>query len=316
MRRNLVKVLSAAFVCVLGAFSSIAAARIDILAAYDTRASAWLAAEGITPEAFAASQVAKANEVLANTGLGGQCSFRLVGVYEGAFTHPAMGDLASTLYSAMGSASAEWAALRGERERVGADIVAVFVDTGYSAGTMGISSGMLDATVEGVSVWSVGGQWLAQYMEYFSERAYSICDIQNASSSYIFVHEVGHVLGAGHSEVLSPLLDEPGPQLFSFSKAVMARAHNGAYYATVMGYSIDGTPGSPTYTVLPCFSSPYLMTSGGDSLGDAAHDNARTVAMTFPYVAAFRSEVAGIEAIDTAGGAAAAGPGEFPPRPS
>ena len=89
-----------------------------------------------------------------------------------------------------------------------------------------------------------------------------------------YIHEVGHILGAGHG-------DEPGDGLFSYSAGF-----NGGDYRTIMAY--ENGCGCPR---LPFFSAPRTITDdslGPVSIGSASNDNSRTLNETADVVANFR----------------------------
>jgi len=275
-----------------------AATKVDILVAYDTSAAAWLEADGRTQADFAAAQVAKANTVLANSRVDDAFEFRLAGVYEGRFTHDKASDLGVTLGLAVEGTAGEWTELRAARDAAGADIVVVLVDTGRTSGELGASNSMLPKVStnggEEIRYWGLDFPAVNEYLAYFAERAYSVCDIATVDTDNVFVHEVGHVMGAGHSEIIAPAYDDPGPQLFQYSSALMYEGSDGEHYATVMGYDKTGYAGSPKYVVLPYFSSssPEVVNPvTGEPLGDADHDNVKTLRETCVKVAAFRAAV-------------------------
>lgn len=265
---------------------------VDVLVAYDTSASEWIGERDFTSWTFAEQQIARANEVLENSGLGGVFDFRLVGVHDGLFTHNAANGLSSTLLAATESNEASWTALRDDRKNTGADLVVVFVNVGETSAEKGLSNG-LEPYVNGERKYGLDFPQARNYLEWFADQAYGIVGIAGAAESYTVAHELGHMMGAGHSELLSPNYSWPGPQLYAYSAAVMAQGSDGNYYATVMGYNATGYPDSARYTVLPYFSSPNLQNPvTGDALGDAEHDNVTTLRNTYAKVAAFRAEVA------------------------
>ena len=282
--------------CAFGLFVNVcvAALQVDVLVAYDTTSAAWLAAAGRTMSDFSSEQVDRANEVLSNSGLLETFSFRLVGTFAGKFSHDQSKRIDSTLSLATESSDAVWSELRSERESVGADIVMIFVEKGSSSGMVGHSNAMEPyvSTDNGAyeRQWGLDFEVADQWLVWFANRAYGICDIASADKGNVFVHEMGHIMGAGHSELISASYDEPGPQLFKYSSAMMYKGSDGSYYATVMGYNATGYGDSAYYEVLPCFSSPELTNAAtGEPLGDATHDNVETLKKTASVVAAFRN---------------------------
>lgn len=244
---------------------------VDVLVAYDTTAQAWLSANGRDGEDFAQNEIRNMNRVLKNSGLKDDFEFRLVGVHNGGFTVDSAG-----LNNLILSPAAE---VKNAREAVGADIVVILADTG-NPWHQGVS---FELRAENLS-----------FLADFANRAYAACDIVAVAGSEhgtVVVHEVGHVMGAGHSD----LMEAPyaaGPQLRSCSAAKMYQGSDGMYYSTVMGYYRRYSGDANTYTVLPYFSSPEsLNPSTGEPLGDATHDNVKTLRETCTLVAGFRSMV-------------------------
>lgn len=287
MKANNMKIVAAVVFTAL-AWRCQALTHVDLLVAYDTSAAQWIDAESRTCEQFAEEQIARSNQVLANSGLGNDFDFRLVGVYKGAFTHSSM---STSLNSAIESTDAAWADLRSARDAAGADIVVVLVKGGDTA-QKGTGTTLVPM-VNGERKYGLEFAQADEFLKWFAERAFCIVDIVAASEGYVLVHEVGHVMGAGHSEIISPSYDEPGPQLYNYSSAVMMQGSDGNYYATVMGYNVTGYPGSANYKELPYFSSPDVVNpETGEALGDATHNNVLTLRNTYSKVAAFKNEVA------------------------
>ena len=283
-------------ICAALAQTCVAAVQVDLLVAFDKTSQAWLEADGRTPEAFAAEQVEKANLVLKNSGLSSAFSFRLAGAFAGEFAHDQSYGVSLSLQKAMDGTDPDWATLHTQREAVGADIVMVLVDRNATSGMAGCSNSMepkiAAAGEEPVRQWGLSFDGADEWLAWFANRAYGVCDISAAAADYTFVHEVGHVMGAGHSDRLDPSYSEPGPQLFKYSSGLMYEGSDGNFYATVMGYGSTGAAGSPSYDVIPYFSSPDVLNPAtGEPLGDEDHDNVSTLRATCAKVAAFRSAV-------------------------
>ena len=264
--------------------------KIDLLVAYDTTAAAWVTSNGQTFEEFASNSVTKVNEVVANSRLENDLVFRLVGVHVGDFTYDSASGLNGVLSAAVDDQSASWKALRNSRDTVAADIAIILVDTGNNSGHVGESVSM-QPVVNGVRQWGTSFEAADQWFStYFSDRAYGVCDITAVHNDYTMAHEIGHIMGAGHSELLDSTYSEPGPQLFQNSAALMYKGSDGQYYATVMGYSSTGSGDGVIYEVLPYFSSPTLLNPHtGEPLGDALHDNVSTLKSTYAIVSSFRT---------------------------
>lgn len=89
-----------------------------------------------------------------------------------------------------------------------------------------------------------------------------------------YIHEVGHILGAGHG-------DQPGDGVFSYSAG-----YNSGTYRTVMAYA-NGCGCDR----IPFFSAPRTVTDddvGTVPIGTASQDNSRTLNETAGVVANFR----------------------------
>lgn len=289
MKRLAVFVLSAAVA--VGSLSSQALSHVDILVAYDTTAAAWLADNGRTAEAFAAEQVERMNVILANSGLVNDFDVCLVGTYSGMATYDGADSFVNTLADLTESKNSAWKAYRDAREAAGADLMMLFVNAGHSSGEIGLSNSMMP--YYGTSESNYRRQWGLSFdgaewwlSEYFSNRAFGVCDIAAGDLTDVFTHEVGHIMGAGHSEYM---IAEAGPQLYEYSAAWMEQGSDGVYYASVMGYSTTGQNGSARYEVLPLFSSPDVANPvTGEPLGDDMHDNVRTLRNSCAAVAKFR----------------------------
>lgn len=293
----------AVFVVTALAWPCQALTHVDVLVSYDTSAAQWINDSSLAFEGFAERQIALANQVLANSGLGGVFDFRLVGVHKGMFTHEDTGDMLPTLLAATDSSDSAWEALRAARNAAGADIVVVLVNDSHVNSARGLSY-TLEPYVSknggaGERRYGLDFEGADSYLKWYAEVAFCVVDIAAAESGYVFVHEMSHVMGAGHSELLSPSHGEPGPQLYTYSSAFMGQGSDGNYYATIMGYNSTGYPDSAHYTVLPYFSSPNVRNpETGDALGDEAHDNVRTLRNTYVTVSAFRKEVGVVDGGD------------------
>ena len=271
---------------------------IDILVVFDKSAMLRLARIECSAETFAAEQIAKMNGVLTNSGLSGDFRVTLAGVFKADFdiTRDCGRNANDFLYKALEytceRTTSEWKAIRDERDRVGADTVVLLVEPDWTVpteeepdGLVGISCGLENDSERGL--FGPTHELLTELREY----AYSVCNIRTVMADDTFSHEVGHVMGAGHSELLSPDYSDPGPQLFPYSAALMYRDPvDDEYYYTVMGYdSTDGEFASPEYVGIPYFSSPALRHHDtGSSLGDALHDNVRSLREMYAVISQYR----------------------------
>ena len=234
---------------------------VDILVAFDGNAVSWARNNGGLTN-FAQTAVQKMNLALVNTGLDASFRFRLVGVVGVAATSYSLNDaLDAAVYGRNG-----WDAIGEKREKVGADIVTVLVDTGSAYGTVGLGFSLHDAS-------DIAG---------FSEIAYNACSIRSVAQSHTMSHEVGHNMGCGHGDIQTT---DPGPQLYDYSAGYYFSA-GGEGFHTIMAYDGEGPRGDEIE--VPYFSSPQHKYRGV-AVGDQTHDNTRTLANTFAAVAKWRA---------------------------
>lgn len=237
---------------------------IDLLVAYDRTAADYVAASGQTAESFAAQEIARMNEVVRNSKLDSYFTFRLVGVCSvGAAVADAGGadsGFGGSLVKLVAGTGA-WRDVYAARDTYGADIVVTLTDTGSTSGIQGLGYALEK------------GQDIAESAPY----AYCVCAIRSLDTSYTMVHEVGHIMGAGHPDWNpSSLKFDPGPQY----DAAAAGFYVGDK-VTVMGYR------TADYAVIPYFSSPELAFEGA-TLGDAKHNNRQTLISTYKAISEYR----------------------------
>ena len=245
---------------------------VDILVVYDKLGAEWAKLNGGVTN-FAVVSVQKINSALASTGLDKKFRVRLVGVKtisgsgkkdEGAsFNSLLTAIVKDTMWNGYA-----WGNIQLMREAVGADIVCILTDTGSEYGTTG-SGFSLDS----------------ENASYFADNAYSCCAVRAVEQGHTMTHEVGHNMGAGHSDKMAQK-SNCGPQYYKYSSGYYFYADDVGYY-TIMAYNADGY--GNTYYSVPYFSSPNY-TYEDVAVGDATHDNTRTLENNFAAVAAFRAE--------------------------
>ncbi len=245
---------------------------VDVLVAFDNGAKAWVENEwdGDTLEECADAAVQRMNMVLANSGLGNTYSYRLAGV-------TVVDDTASAVDYALGHECYgldAWARVRAAREICGADIVTALVDLGPTfTGTRGVSYGLTRG---------YNGRIAS-----FAALAFNACHIRSTFAEYTMVHEVGHNLGAGHSD-LNNNYEGRASQYCDYAAGLHFANSTGGLFRTVMGY-VDGSDGR-RYAPTPYFSSPTLKPVEHDVyLGTPTNDNVRVLGETCSAVSQFRS---------------------------
>lgn len=231
---------------------------IDLLVAYTPAVVTRVGSEAATIEEIK-SIVAFANQVHENSGTG--VHFSLV------FIHPLTTDADGTFLTDLNAAASldgVWDELLTLRDDYHADMVSVVVP-GTQGGTL---CGL--AYTNGLS-GSFGGS--VPYM-------YSIVSVAPACSPVTLAHELGHNLGSQHDEASAA---SAGWQSYSFGYAFTGASRQ--RWHTVMAITADRE--------IPFFSSPSL-SFDGVSIGDSADaDNARSVALAAPEVAAYYASLNG-----------------------
>lgn len=240
---------------------------VDVLVAYDTPAAAWARQNGGGITNFATMAVQKMNTVLDNCGFASTFRYRLVGVMSVNATGGT--DLDGVL-SATKNGTGDWAPIKAMRDTVGADIVTTLIDTGSASGTTGLG-------------YSLSSTPLSS----FSESAYNVCAVRAVAQSHTMTHEVGHNIGAGHATAVNPDQISPGPQLYDYSAGYYFTGTDGVAYHTIMAYNFDGY--GNTYSPAPFFSSPNF-TYQDTPVGDATHDNVRTIQQTYSAASQWRAQ--------------------------
>lgn len=250
--------------------SQTASTTIDLMLVFDNGALQWANANdgGITN--FARKAVAKMNSAIANTDLDSAFNFRLVEAFhiDANYQNPS-----NTLDYAVAGESAIWKSVSKRRDEVGADIVSILIDMGNVDGTVGI----------GYSLSDKFGNISA-----FNQYAYNVSSIRHVASSHTLTHEIGHNLGAGHSNKQA---DSPGPQWTTklYSSGYYLTGLDNNLYHTIMAYGMDGYGNYATE--IPYFSSPLHYYQGVNVGTTSYNDNTRVITETYQIAASWRPRV-------------------------
>ncbi len=116
----------------------------------------------------------------------------------------------------------------------------------------------------------------------FSGSAFQVTKRSCAVGNLSFAHEFGHNMGLEHNPEDSSVGGTPASASYPWS---FGHYHNGSY-RTVMSYSAQCASGC---TRRQYFSNPDVQFNGLDSGIDGSRDNARSLDLTAPIIAAFRS---------------------------
>ena len=239
---------------------------VDVLVAYDKPAAEWARRNGGGITNFATMAVQKVNTVLENGGLAELFRYRLVGV---TTVEADGGSDFDGVLSASCDGTGDWAPIKAKRDEVGADVVTTMIDTGSASGVTGLG-------------YSLEQGWTVPE---FAEWAYNVCSVRAVARGHTMAHETGHNLGAGHAAEVDPAFIDPGPQFRDYAAGYHFTGTNGVPYHTIMAYYYDGF--GNTYSPVPFFSSPERSFMGVP-VGDAKHDNARTLRETYAEATQWR----------------------------
>ncbi|KAL0225452.1 hypothetical protein RCL1_003364 [Eukaryota sp. TZLM3-RCL] len=237
---------------------------ISIMVVYTSRARNWANSRGGITNIIN-NVVAESNMVFSNSNVGA----RLDLVYSGEIAYTETGNSVTDLYRLTFHRDFDpWSAERDTggyhmdsvhslRSIHGADLVVLLTETGNSAGVAW-------ATMTPLS-------WIGFSVD-------RIDQIIGSPPRFVFVHELGHNLGAGHHAKQN---FQPGPQMFSYSAGWRWFDSNNKARVTVMSYDhgrfyADGVSG----TMMPHFSNPNVYFNGFSTGHVTEADNARTIQQT------------------------------------
>ncbi|MBR1870419.1 MAG: chitobiase/beta-hexosaminidase C-terminal domain-containing protein, partial [Kiritimatiellae bacterium] len=239
---------------------------IDILVVFDKGAKAYAQERYGSMEECADAAVARMNDVLEHSQLLGRFSYRLAGVIDVDATYPAVnGDVLGALRSGGGV----FGAIPAKRMACGADTTVLLVNrTGGS--TSGISYSLeKDVSAEKIAAMAA------------NNINYSVCDINTVFLRYTMSHEVGHQMGAGHSNIQD---SSPGPQTTEYSSGYHFLDAKGVRCHTVMAYNYATFNGTyyNDFKSVPYFSTPDITPEDiGVPVGTEVNDNRRVLLQTY-----------------------------------
>lgn len=131
--------------------------------------------------------------------------------------------------------------------------------------------------------------WLLPNASGNADYAFSVTRVQQAATSYTYIHELGHNMGCGHHK---QQIVQPGPGIFNYSAGWRWTGTDNGKYCSVMTYpSGDSFPDGINHTQVAYFSNPnvlYKSTATGDSVNG---DNARTIREIKSVIANYRTTV-------------------------
>lgn len=259
---------------------------VDLLICCDAGAMAALNNRRKTVETFAQETVDRMNMILHNNGLDEHFKFRCSGC-------TALKTKFSDIIDGLGikRGKGDNGVALALKEATGADII-VCVNGG--GGAIGVAYGVTYTDQEQIARWgkNAGNPIASVY-------------VGSAMDGYVTSHEVGHVMGAGHSH------EEKGPQSTPYSAGLHFEMTNRQdvanasapftnYYYTVMAYNgATGSDGNKhVYTAVPYYTdSTKTWTPDPDvfdpvPIGDEEeHDNARVLRDNCKSVASWRERV-------------------------
>ena len=254
---------------------------VDVLFVFDASSQPFLRSRGVDCSAYAELCVEDLNRSLGYTGIDRHFRFRLAGVLDlspvdlGEYE---LGDIVAAFAPSLAAhrlAAPTADRVRAERDDRRADVV-VFLPAGRNPTVYGYSPRFTREDMTGDGLGKA------------AERAFCACRIDSVGTRHTVLHEIGHLLGAGHSDMQKK---SPGPQMFAYSSAYRFHA-DATPLTTAVGY-----PEEKDGTILPFLSSPdYALTWRPDvgeavvgiPVGTPTNDNTRTVIATFPVVAQYR----------------------------
>ena len=235
---------------------------IDLLMVYDNSSLSWLKNNG-GMSSYSFEAVNRLNQAFRNSGI--DVEFRCVKYL--SIDYDYAGSLSGTLM-ALDDGEGVFQRVHEERDANGADLVAMFVDTGSAYGT-------------------TGNSYLLTNWNGRPDIGFSVCSVRAVAISDTLVHEIGHNLGADHSKFQTI---HPGPNEYldnEYSAGwYFSGSSSGRNYHTIMAYNFDGYGNS--YTPCGLFSSPVILYDSAYAGNYADGDNSRLIKKTQSVVSQYR----------------------------
>jgi hypothetical protein len=247
-----------------------AGTQIDVMVVYTPAARTWAGGvEAIENDILTALD--SANQVLANSQI--DLSYRLVHLQEVQHTERPATDTEPGIFQDLRALTERNDNMLDEvhdlRTASGADLVCLMANITEPYG---------------------GIAWLTKPAAGSRPYGFSVVNIRAATTSYSFVHELGHNLGCAHNR--EDLKGTTGAFAYSYGYYFQATNDN-QWYRTVMSYDIPVTspPDTPHRTQIPYFSHPDLAYQGspiGVPLNaDLPCHNALSISQTMAAAAAY-----------------------------
>lgn len=222
---------------------------IDVMIVYTPAARAWADTYGGGISNIIAQAVAKGQLVLDNS----NTYVTLNNVYSGEISYTESDDAETDLNRLTYTSDDYMNDVHTLRNQYNADVVGLLT---YSSTYTGIG-------------------WL---MPDNADFAFSITNVQVASWSYTYIHEIGHNMGCGHHK---DQYTQPGSGWFNYSAGWRWIGTDSGKYCSVMCYeSGDEYPDGQTHTRVPYFSNPNILYKGVATGNSDDGDNARTIRET------------------------------------
>jgi len=140
-----------------------------------------------------------------------------------------------------------------------------------------------------------GAAWLLDTTTGEPEWGFSLTRIQQSITSYTFVHELGHNMGAHHHK---EQLEHEGPGLFDYSAGWRWVNQWDGRYCSVMTYqSGDFFDDGENHIRVAHFSNPEIIYLSEPTGHPEDGDNARTIRETKHVIAAYRDPSFGVEGL-------------------